>query len=180
MERYKLIPFDISKAKTPQNPDGLDVVTTNGTAVTIVLTNFRSEELNYNDDSLFPILAVIHGEDSDMSALYSRGGDMADDDNCDNFLYLKEPINMEKIKETDVYFGGYEFTIEKFTTEDEWNLCSKLEEILHTKYKYDCSFQDFDYVGYVVITVRTRNDSPTEVRDRIVKELNKLMDNGKE
>lgn len=92
MERYKLIPFDISKAKTPKNPKGLEVVTTNGTAVTIVFTDFRSEELNSNDDSLFPILAVIHGEDSDMSALYSRGGDMADDDNCDNFLYLKEPV----------------------------------------------------------------------------------------
>jgi len=97
MERYKLIPFDISKAKTPQNPDGLEVVTTNGTAVTIVFTDFRSEELNSNDDSLFPILAVIHGEDSDMSALYSRGGDMADDDNCDNFLYLKEPVTPRRM-----------------------------------------------------------------------------------
>ena len=89
-------------------------------------------------------------------------------------------LNMEKIKGTDVDFGGYEFIIEKFTTEGEWNLCSKLEEILHTKYKYDCSFQDFNYIGYVIITVRTRNDSPIEVRDRIVNELNKLIDNGKE
>lgn len=92
-----MIPFDISKAKTPQNPDGFEVVTTNGMAVTIVFTDFRSEELNYNDDSLFPILAVIHGEDSDMSALYSRGGDMVDDDNCDNFLYLKEPVTPRRM-----------------------------------------------------------------------------------
>lgn len=67
-------------------------------------------------------------------------------------------LNMDKIKGTDVEFGGYEFIIEKFTTEDEWNLCSELEEILHSKYKYDCSFQDFNYIGYVIITVRTRND----------------------
>lgn len=180
MERYKLIPFDISKAKTPQNPKGLEVVTTNGTAVTIVSTDFRSSQQYFDGGSLYPILAVVHGKDCDMSALYGCDGEIGDE-YCGGYLYLKEPIlNIKKIKETDVEFGGYEFIIKRFTTDDEWNLCSELEKILHTKYKYDCSFQDFYYIGYVVITVLTRNDSPIEVRDRIVNELNKLIDNGKE
>lgn len=179
MVRYKLIPFDISKAKTPKNPKGLEVVTTNGTAVTIVSTDFRSSQQYFDGGSLYPILAVVHGKDCDMSALYGCDGEIGDE-YCGGYLYLKEPILMDKIKETDVEFGGYEFIIEKFTTEEEWNLCSELEEILHSKYKYDCSFQDFNYIGYVIITVRTRNDSPIEVRDRIVNELNKLIDNGKE
>ena len=178
MARYKLIPFDISKAKTPQNPKGLEVVTKYGTAVTIVSTDFRSSQQYFNGGSIYPILAVVHGKDCDMSALYDCDGEIGDD-YCGGDLCLKEPLNIEKIKETDVDFCGYEFRIHKFTTEDEWNLCSELDKVLRTKYNYDCSFQDFDYVGYVVITVRARNDSPIEVWDRIVNELNKLIDNEK-
>lgn len=135
MGNYKLIPFDISKAKTPQNPNGLEVVTTNGTAVTIVFTDFRSEELNCNDDSLFPILAVIHGEDSDMSALYSRGGDMVDYDNCDNFLYLKEPITKRRIM-THRELAWW--LMEKPEEHREW----KLGKFIDKSYCYEEDLQD--------------------------------------
>jgi hypothetical protein len=142
----KLIPFDIRMAKTPSNPDGLEVVTTNGTAVTIVFTDFRSEELNPNDDSLFPILAVIHGEDSDMSALYSRGGDMADDDNCDNFLYLKESITPRRMTNQEL----------------AWWLRDAPEEHREFKYSYDDVDKKDRGVHYVYIYSDSHANEPAD------------------
>lgn len=95
MERYKLIPFDISKAKTPQNPKGLEVVTKYGTAVTIVSTDFRSSQQYFDGGSLYPILAVVHGKDCDMSALYGCDGEIGDDYSGDD-LCLKEPISQRR------------------------------------------------------------------------------------
>ena len=88
---------------------------------------------------------------------------------------------MEKIKQTDIDFGtfrlGYEFRIKKFTTEKEWNLCSELEEIMYTEYKYNFTIHDLDDIGFVVFNVYTQNDSPIEIMDRIVNEINKLITN---
>lgn len=88
---------------------------------------------------------------------------------------------MDKITENEVEFGfngvGYEFRIKKFTTEQEWNLCAKVEDILW--FKYDCDLMDLDYSGFVVFNVWTRRIDPTEFRKIIVDEINVLLNNKK-
>lgn len=60
-----MIPFDLSRAKTPENPNGFDVVTENGKDVIIMDTNYKhvvnhshgDEEVNIN----YPLLCKIIG-----------------------------------------------------------------------------------------------------------------------
>lgn len=91
--KYKLIDFDIKKAKTPENPNGLEVVTKDGKSITIVATNFRN--------SLFPILAIAHDILGDTAVLYNNCGHVHhnyDGGTCpDEDLYLKEPIAQRRM-----------------------------------------------------------------------------------
>lgn len=96
MENYKIIDFDIKKAKTVSNPNGLDVVTKYGDPITIVSTNFESIIRLKNGDSAYPILAVIHKNDYDLTALYSCDGKSKYSDNY-NDLRLKESISQRRM-----------------------------------------------------------------------------------
>ena len=61
-EYYKLIAFNVEKAKTPTNPDGLEVVTEDGASVTIALTNYDSGS-GLKDDKgnvKYPIFVIAH------------------------------------------------------------------------------------------------------------------------
>ena len=101
MEKFKLIPFDLQRAKTPSNPDGLEVVTKGDSeSVTIAATDFRSSRRHPNGDSLYPILAITHSKFGDRTAFYTCSGLIADDDECDypgDTLYLKEPIKPRRM-----------------------------------------------------------------------------------
>lgn len=79
---YKLIPFDIQRAKTPENPSGLEVVTESGKDVRIICTD--KIPLGY------PIVALI-GEESILEATHccDEQGVTFDESEC---LCLKEPI----------------------------------------------------------------------------------------
>lgn len=71
---YRLIPFDIKRAKTPSNPDGLEVVTKDATPVTIIATDFRSLETYDNGSSIYPIVAMVHDEEMDAIQVYQNNG----------------------------------------------------------------------------------------------------------
>lgn len=78
---YRLIPFDIKRAKTPSNPDVLDVVA-GGKNVRIICTDRRSGKYN--------IVALIYNrilDDEDIFS-YDEHGVGA----TNHRLFLKEPV----------------------------------------------------------------------------------------
>jgi hypothetical protein len=77
---YRLIPFDIKRAKTPSNPDGLEVVA-GGKDVRIICTDRRS--------SKYIIVALIYNRIIDDEDIYSYDEFGVGVNNC---LLLKEPI----------------------------------------------------------------------------------------
>ena len=52
-QNFKLIPFDLKKAKTQENPNGLEVVTRVGEKVEIIYTNYKGLDGS-------SIIGVIH------------------------------------------------------------------------------------------------------------------------
>lgn len=94
MNDYKTIAFDFSKAKTPENPDGLEVVTTNDHLVTIVATNYRAGKQWDH-----PILAVVHYEDRDCAYAFNIYGKCVPgrDYLLEGNLCLKEPIKQRRM-----------------------------------------------------------------------------------
>lgn len=131
----KLINFDIEKAKTPLNPNGLEVVTKSGKKVTIVSINFRSINRLTWGERTYPILAIIHDADWDTQGLYTRYGCSADDDD----LYLKEPISQRRMTHKEL----------------AWWLRDSPEEHREFKYYYD----DVDKKDRGVHCVYTYSDS---------------------
>lgn len=90
MENYRLIPFDLSRAKTLENPRGLDVVDTNGCDVTIVTTNYNSGFSDDKGNNKYPIFAITHEKEGDTPIAYNIDGEP-----CRHYvpnLWLKEPV----------------------------------------------------------------------------------------
>lgn len=82
---YRLIPFDIKMAKTPSNPDGLEVVA-GGKDVRIICTDRRS--------SKYIIVALIYNRIIDDEDIYSYDEFGVGVNNC---LLLKEPITPRRM-----------------------------------------------------------------------------------
>ena len=82
---YRLIPFDIKRAKTPSNPDGLEVVA-GGKDVRIICTDRRS--------SKYIIVALIYNRIIDDEDIYSYDEFGVGVNNC---LLLKEPITPRRM-----------------------------------------------------------------------------------
>lgn len=90
-QQYKLIPFNLLKAKTKDNPNGLDVITQSGDEVIIYDTD-------YNTLCGKSILAKIKGVEFDRNIVYSRSGRSFNeyrDTSLD--LLLKEPIEPRRM-----------------------------------------------------------------------------------
>lgn len=85
--KYKIIPFDIKKAKTPENPDGFEVVTKDGKNVRIVCTNKRGDN---------PIVTLIeNGNLKEDCVLYNLNGVYWSNDSHN--LALKEPVQYRRM-----------------------------------------------------------------------------------
>ena len=95
MNNYRLIDFDIKKAKTPNNPNGLEVVTKHSYPVTILSTNYRSVQTDSDGNCRYPILAVFHGLCLDRTVCYDTNG--CSDENSEFDLCLKEPIAQRRM-----------------------------------------------------------------------------------
>lgn len=91
MSDYKLIPFDLSRAKTPENPSGLEVVTRDNRKVRIVDAHRRGH---------CPIIAYIETIKGslveDDAASYDVNGKWISTES-DLDLFLKEPINNRRM-----------------------------------------------------------------------------------
>lgn len=91
-EKYKLIPFDLAKAKTPENPKGLEVVTRDNRKVRIIDTHRRGE---------CPIISYVETITNDgllkddVLSYYLDGKYLAHNSHCD--LFLKEPIKLRRM-----------------------------------------------------------------------------------
>lgn len=88
MNDYKTIPFDIKKAKTPENPDGLEVVTKDGRSVRIVFTK------KYGTS---PIVALVSNNvDVEDANEYKING-YKDWGYDGDVLVLKEPVKQRRM-----------------------------------------------------------------------------------
>lgn len=78
-----MIPFDLQRAKTPSNPNGLEVVTKGGKDVRIICTDRSSHG--------YPIVALIRNESRFFEETHccDEEGVTFDESEC---LFLKEPI----------------------------------------------------------------------------------------
>ena len=95
MEGFNIVQFDLSKAKTPDNPNGFDVVTKNGRDVIILDTNYNYKlSIGYTHEEVsYPLLCKIFGKngDNDQSAIYSDHGEFQIHEENDWDLRLKVP-----------------------------------------------------------------------------------------
>lgn len=91
MNDYKKRPFDLSEAKTPENPNGLEVVTIGNEPVTIVSTNYRGDKKDY------PILGIVHLEIRDLPTAFNIQGKPYDGYIFKGSIYLKEPIERRRM-----------------------------------------------------------------------------------
>ena len=90
MSDFRLIHFDLSKAKTNENPNGLEVVTRNGLKVRIVDTNKRGGR---------PIVSCVEVDDK-VENIFTYDADGIYDcckkeSNYD--LFLKEPVKQRRM-----------------------------------------------------------------------------------
>ena len=81
--KFKLIAFDLAKAKTPETPDGLEVVTRKGDVVRIICTNL---------DSHTPIVCAYKSSYSENVTQWYIDGKYYADEDSDMDLFLKQPI----------------------------------------------------------------------------------------
>lgn len=95
MENYRFIPFDLSRAKTLENPSGLDVVDATGCDVTIVTTNYNSGFRDDEGNNKYPIFAITHEKEGDKPIAYNIDGEPGRS-HCPN-LWLKEKATQRKM-----------------------------------------------------------------------------------
>lgn len=90
-KNYKLIPFDIQRAKTPSNPNGLEVVTEDNISVRIICTDRCYE---------YPIVGLVRS-DSEVECVnsYKKNGLAYPGDVC---LCLKEPVKPRRMTEQEL------------------------------------------------------------------------------
>lgn len=92
-KNYRLIKFDLQRAKKPSNPDGLEVVTSDDQYVRILCTDRRSDD--------YPIIALvrnIHTGYEDVKSYDVFGLDYTGD-SC---LCLKEPVKPRRMTEKEL------------------------------------------------------------------------------
>lgn len=131
----KLIEFDIKKAKTPSNPNGLEVVTKDATPATIISTDFRSLETYDNGNSRYPIVAMIHDEERDSLQFYQKDG------TCRDYHYelcLKKPTPQRRM--TNRELAGWLKDNPKEHREFKYNNCDNPHVFTH--YDYPESIQN--------------------------------------
>lgn len=91
MNDYKKLPFNLYEAKTPDNPNGLEVVTTANEPVTIVSTDYRGDQKDY------PILGIVHLKNRDLPTAFNIQGKTYDGYIFEGSIYLKEPIERRRM-----------------------------------------------------------------------------------
>lgn len=91
MEDFRLIPFDLKRAKTPENPNGLEVVTGRGNDVRIICTDKISNE--------YPIVGLLRPDSDSLESVrtYKENGIALVYTSEDDHLYLKGPVTQRRM-----------------------------------------------------------------------------------
>lgn len=87
-QNFKLIPFCLEKAKTPSNPNGLDVVTRGGKNVKIICSDFKG---------IVPIIGIIQTDFYEVCYTFYANGCKRLVGEEDDDLFLKEPITLRRM-----------------------------------------------------------------------------------
>lgn len=95
-KKFRLIPFDLSRAKTPENPSGLEVVTRNNRKVSIIDTHRRGQ---------CPIIAYVEttkgdSVEDDVISYDVNGKWDCYESNLD--LSLKEPLEQRRMTKQEL------------------------------------------------------------------------------
>lgn len=92
-QKFKIIPFNLEKAKTPENPRGLEIVTRDNNKVEILTTN-RRDSCN--------IVTLVEVFDSHRHKLrdvvieyFPSGKSLSGNENLD--LFLKQPVKPRRM-----------------------------------------------------------------------------------
>ncbi len=92
-KNYKLIPFDIQRAKTPSNPNGLDVVTECNDSVRIICTDRCYE---------YPIVGLTRADSESVECVHSYKKNGLASSPGDVCLCLKEPVKPRRMTEQEL------------------------------------------------------------------------------
>lgn len=91
-QRFKIIPFDLSKARTKSNPNGLEVITKNGESARILCTDFDSSE-----EKEYKLVVAVRYDDGEHLDTYTEDGRIHPDEKCNTDLFLKQPIKTRRM-----------------------------------------------------------------------------------
>lgn len=92
-QKFKIIPFCLEKAKTPENSNGLDVVTRDGHDVKIIYSDYKGE---YNK----PIIGLVQNyrkSQHERCFVFYEDGHFNPVGIDDDDLFLKEPIKAHRM-----------------------------------------------------------------------------------
>lgn len=138
-----MIPFDLSKAKTPENPSGLEVVTNYNKSVRIVSTD-RCSGSGY---SIVGLVAITEYEEYVIS--YKENGvAFTEDGKC---LLLKEPITQRKMTQQELAWWLMEHPEEhrEYMFFEEGDI-DKERKCVHHDYDYHACDKDIPVQGIVI------------------------------
>ena len=74
------------------------------------------------------------------------------------------------------FYSGYEISVERLNTEELYERSIMLEEILSSDYHLILDVSDFDYMGYLTMTLNSlREYTEDEIAQIIANEINNLI-----
>lgn len=126
-QKFKLIPFDLGKAKTLENPNGLEVATRNGNDVKIIYSNYRGE----SNKSIIGLVQDYRKSQYERCFIFYKDGRYNPVGIDDEDLFLKEPIKMCRMTNQDLAWWLRECPNEH----REWK--TKTGSIVSNIYEYD-------------------------------------------
>ena len=122
--KFKVIPFDLAKAKTKDNPDGLKVVTREGKEVEIIAVDDRWSR---------PIFTLIVPDD--IVETYKKTGKYTTLDEHEYDLLLKQPITKRRMTNRELAWWLRDCS-------EEHRECSYTSEGVYSTYAYNNSQAD--------------------------------------
>lgn len=92
-QQFKIIPFDLSKARSESNPsDGLEVITRNGESARILCTDFESSE-----GKEYKLVVAVRYNEGEYLDTYTEDGRKHPDEESNNDLFLKQPVKSRRM-----------------------------------------------------------------------------------
>lgn len=133
-QKFKIIPFCLKRAKTPENPNGLEVVTRDGHDVKIIYSDYKGE---YNK----PIVGLVQNyrkSQHERCFVFYEDGRFNPVGIDDDDLFLKEPIKAHRMTNQELAWWLRECPNEHREFKE------KTGYIVSNVYEYDVSVAHYD------------------------------------